>query len=238
MRQNNLFLFVGFFLSFFTLSEAAIYVDFNSHALIKCELSSTHHNRITLSEGRIKKVIFPEANVSIRLEDESGQVFVQTLFEIVEPITLSIITEGGEIQDFELEFFPKSSEIVILNMKSAYVNDCDAENVVCEEKLSFDSMIENLQAILKGQTPKGYFSIEGNGNQYVLKKYFLLSEKIKYVSAMHTITVWEVKNTSCWCQNISESDLNFEGITWVYLGKNQLKKLEKTFAITSVRNYE
>ena len=238
MKKNLLSSLLGIFLFFASSTDATMYLDFNSHTLLKCVLSSTHHNRIALSEGRIKKAIFPEANVSIRLEDESGQVFVQVLSDEINPITLSILTEEGAVQDLELDFTPKSSEIVILNRKSN-TNDSDCENECSNgEIVSIDSMVGNLQEILKGQTPYGYVSQEGNGNEYLLKKHFLLTEKVRYVSQMHTITVWEIKNLSRCCKNISERDLNFEGISWVYLDKNQLKKLEKTLAVTSVKNYE
>lgn len=238
MRNSLQLLFLGIFSSLAFFADATLYVDFNSHILLKCVLSSTHHNRIALSEGRIKKVIFPETNVSIRLEDESGQIFVQALSDEIDPITLSIVTEDGTIQDFEIDFTPKSSEIVILNMQSTDLNTCDESSSYSGETITIDSMVGNLQEILKGRTPNGYTSQEGTGNEYLLKKHFLLTEKIRYINPLHTITIWEVKNTSRRCQNIIETDLNFEGIVWTYLGKHRLRKSEKTLAVTSVRNYE
>jgi len=212
--------------------QATIYCDLDTTSLIKCTFSAKHHNRIILNRGSIIKVIFSETDVSIRLEEESGQVFVQSLTFKPWPTTLSVVTEEGLVQDIEISFMDQSSEILILNIPE----ECDK---VCDNGNAFDQDIAStLEDILKGRAPTGYRSFEMSCVSNVVKNGVKAEKKAKFVGPNNTLYFWEIQNFSCFKKTIYECELATEGTLWVYLAKNCLRRNEKTFAITAQDNYE
>ncbi|PJD94541.1 MAG: hypothetical protein CK425_11210 [Parachlamydia sp.] len=212
--------------------HATLYCDLDTTSLIKCTFSAKHHNRIILNRGSIIKVIFSETDVSIRLEEESGQVFIQSLAFKPWPTTLSVITDEGLVQDIEINFTDQSSEILILSIPE----ECDK---MCDIECAFNQDIAStLEDILKGRAPAGYKSFEMDCASQAVKNGVSAKKKAKFVGSSNTLYFWEIQNHSCFKKTISECELATEGTLWVYLAKNLLRRNEKTFAITAQDNHE
>lgn len=225
--MNKLKPILGLLFYFSSMTEATVFCDMDTTSLIKCTLSSRHHNRIALSQGHIIKVIFPESDISVRLEEESGQVFVQAMRNEIQPTTVSLVTDNGVVQDLELDFTNKSSEILILNVPTE-LDECSDKNDIFNQDIA-----DTLDQILSGQAPNGYSSYEEDCEEILIRKGIYATKKAKFVGPFQTLYLWEVQNKSPFKKQVCEMDLNFEGTIWVYLAKSCLGCKEKTIAITA-----
>lgn len=222
---------------YFSSLTATIYQTIDTTTLFRCEFSSIHHNRILVDGGRINKVIFPESSVSVKIEDESGQVFIQSLLPYTPPITISIITNEGIIQDVELNFIEKPSEILILQE----LKPCNEESPLYFQKydsqksVSFAPELSNIvEVIISGKCPNYYTFVKEQGCKKMLKKGLSAQVIGKYCSSNETVYAWRVLNTSKCRKNICEQDFNFPGASWIYLDNDTLNKGEGTLVFVSI----
>lgn len=218
----------------FSVSEATIFHDIDTTVLIKCTFSSRHHNRIALDRGTIVKAFYTGTDVSTELDEESGQLFIRPLRIDVKPITISIITENGLVQDLEIDFEDQSSEILILKLP----DESNADLQGCKDGSNPHDFVEILEKILSGSVPEGYTSYEMDCNYQLIKKGVVTRKIAKFVGPTNTLYLWEIKNNSLLKKQLCETEFTSEGILWVYLAKNCLNRQEKTFAITAKDCYE
>ena len=80
------------------------------------------------------------------MEEESGQVFVYTLEPIPDVLTLSVITNCG-VQDLEISFESRSSEVVILENPD---DICETSNSMKSPKEQMNNINEIIESILRG----------------------------------------------------------------------------------------
>lgn len=208
--------------------QATLFHEIDTTNLLKSTLSSSHHNRIAIDGGRIKKVIFSEAEVVIRMEEESGQIFVQTLTRNPPDTTISIVTDEGEVQDIELSFVEKSSETLILR----YPRDWDTHSDCCDPA---EEIVDVVDSILNGRTPSGYFSYPGTNECRRVSRGVRAVNISILAGPQETLYVWQLENRFYGKKRLNEREVNFYCGSWVYLDRYLLKPGEQTIAIISVK---
>lgn len=226
---------LGFTFFSFVKVQATLFIPLDSTTVHSVELSSRYQNRISVEEGRIEQIIHPGCDIDINLSEEIGQVFVYPLTNNPRSTSLTVITDEGKIQDFELNFFEKPAEIVILQ------NCIPCLEEICfeEECIDFscpDYRIGIVKAISRGKIPDCFISCDTGREVVRLRRgvnAFLIS---KLVSLDETVYIWNIENSTSKHKKISEQEVNFQRGNWVYLSDHCLAKREHALAIIGVKN--
>lgn len=230
--------FCGILLSLGVLishAEAAQYLDMDTTNILRCIISSRHHNRIVVDGKRIKKVIYPDGEIAIRVEEESGQIFVQPMIDKPTLTTVSIVTSEGIVQDLEIEFVDISSEIVILRDKEFLPCEVD-ECVVSSESSELDDIQDLIKSILSGYTPIEYTAVDTQEIDCAIYKGVTLKSFAKLVGWSYTIYVLGIDNSSSRTKMLQECDINIPQGDWVYIDNRKLEGGKKTIALIGVKN--
>lgn len=222
---------------FITDAQAALYLDIDMSNILRCTLSSRHHNRIVVDGKRIKKVIYPEGAIAIRVEEQSGQIFVQPMIEAPPNTTVSIVTNDGLVQDLELNFEDKTSEIVILQT-------CSTENFSCEseefpfrnENFPLDSIQALINSILNGSVPEEYTVVEAEEIDCMVNRGVSLKSLSKLIGSNHTIYIIGIENQSSRRKILKEQEINILQGDWIFIENRELHSKEKTIALIGVSN--
>lgn len=228
-------LLIPFLAVFLTSSlQAAVFLEMDSTKLLKCTLSHKHHNRIVVEGQRIKKALYSEGKVLIRTEEASGQLFVQALVGYPSALTVSIITEEGCVQDVEIDFENKSSEILILKDKNL---SASSDSFVCvdDDKGLIQNVIEKMMA---GNIPEEYVPVEDRQICCQIKYKVNSMSVMRLIGPVYTIYVFKIENNSYRSACIHEQDVNCVNGEWIFIERNTLKHDEKMMALVGVRTYE
>lgn len=218
-----------------TSVSATIFIPIDSTVVRKVELSTHFQSRISVKNGRITQVVHPGCDIDINLDDEIGQVFVYPLADYPQSTSLTVITDEGDVQDFQLSFVEKPAEIIILESTEV----CENENVFEGEYIGSghpDYLVMVVQGILSGSVPEGFVACNTDPVCRTIKKGISLHLISKLVSPDETVYIWRVENNSLKTQKIYERELNFQGGKWVYLNINTLNKKRHAIAIVGVKN--
>lgn len=214
------------FLSPYCVS-AAIFHDIDTTTPLKCTLSSSHQNRVIASGGRIAKAIFPDNRISVQIEDESGQIFIYALGPIANETTVSVVTENGYVQDLEIRFEDKSSEVVILNEPNEKCKD-ESPNQMQAVPILIDE-------ILQGNIPKGYCCFRENGENRKIRKGIVVETLARFEGESDIIYLYKVINRMRSSVCIHEQQLSLPCGLWVFLERNSICPKEETIAIVAVK---
>lgn len=222
----------------FTSIEAAQIIEIDSTNLLRCTFSSRHHNRIAVEDQRIKKIIYPEGDISIRMEEESGQAFVQAMVDNPSVTTVSIVTSEGIVQDLELSFTDKESEILILKGNLVEEGMCldSLSSIDCGAEI--DSIQNAIEGILSGSLPEEYIPVEDREICCRIRRYVTLKSLIRLVGPLYTIHVLILENNGRRKECIHEREINCIAGEWVFLEKNELGRSDKALAFIGVKTYE
>lgn len=218
-----------------TCLDGAVYSMINTTNLVKCTFSSRHHNRILIEQGRVKKVVFPEGEIAIRIEEESGQIFVNTLTSHTHETTLSLVTDEGIVQDIELTFANIPSEVLVLQLEKEERTSPVFEMVneqACASNLSSAYIVEE---IISGKIPDGFVSYDAQNEEIKIKRCIKAVKTCKLVGPEEVIYIFEIHNKGFRTASLEECDFDFCNGLWVYLGSNSIAPHQKTFVIVSVR---
>ncbi|WP_068470642.1 TraK domain-containing protein [Candidatus Protochlamydia phocaeensis] len=215
---------------------AVTFHDLDTTRPLRCIFSLKHHNRIMVDNGRVRKIIFPEENLSIRLEEHSGQAFIYTIGQLIKPVTLAVITESGLVQDIEIEFADKATEVVILKepiieSESGELNEKECNNDSLKE---YDAPQSLVDTIFLGRIPEGYASCSLCRTFWQIKSGIQATPIVKLEGKKDCIYIYEISNTAKRRLNISEEDLEIEGCQWICLETNQIRPKEKILGIVCV----
>lgn len=236
---KNIFLLV-FYSSMATGSlNAALYQELDPTNLIRCNLSSRHHNRICIEQKKIKKFLYQEGEILIQLDEHSGQLFVQPMVSTPNCTTLSIIISDGTVQDLELTFSEKSSEILIL--QPAPIEECIYEEVSFEctpDEIRLEAIQSALRCINSGIVTDEYDIVLTEKCFFDKRNRLLMTSKSSLISASYTIYLVIVENGSRLPKSISEQGVNFLCGEWVWLEKTCLRRGERSLALIGVKNDE
>ncbi len=235
--MNKGMIFLLFLVLCIDQTYATIYTPIDSTVVKRVELSSRFQNRIAVNEGRINQLVYPGCNIDINLDEETGQVFIYALSDFPEPSSLSVIIEGGKVQDFELVFIEKPGEIVIL--EEAIYEDIDfaSENMLLIPG-SPEDKVDIIRKIMSGDILEDFVSCDIMAERVLIRNRVRAVLISKFVSLYETLYVWRVENVSKKLQVIKEIDMNFQCGNWVYLDQHHLSRGMKTLAIVGVRNDE
>jgi hypothetical protein len=210
--------------------SAAIFYEIDTTRPLCCSLSNKHHNRILVEQGRVKKIIFPEEKLFVRMEEVSGQVFVQLKYPTADPTLISVVTQEGFVQDIEILFSDCPSQVIVLKnrIEQGLQELCEA---IRDETPSINA---SLNCLLKGEMPKGYDSIPFQ--RCTLRPKFGISASLvgKLKGCTDVLCLYEVSNTTFCCRKILEKEIACRGSLWAFLEKNCLCPKEKILAIVAV----
>ena len=220
------------FLSTLPLS-AAIFHEIDSTKALSCTFSNKQHNRILVEEGRVKKVICQDEKLLVRVEDISGQVFIQAKYPLQDPILISVVTQDGLVQDVEIHFANCSSQVVVL--RNGYPEECFnevTEVISCE----ISPVQESIDCILRGKVPVGYQSVPFRRS--VIHPKIGVSSKLvgRLQGLVDTLLVYEVANSTCFRRKVFEKEIACRGALWAFLQKNCVSPRERILAVVAVQN--
>jgi hypothetical protein len=214
--------------------HAATFFEMDTTLPLKCTLSSLYHNRVMIEGGRIKKVVGACDQLQYTLENESGQLFIQALHPNPRSATVSVITQEGTVQDLEINFEKKSSEVVVL--RDPQPIEEQVKETLPEERPfeCFEPCVFGIDEILMGKIPQGYTTCPIEVASQKLKSGILLEAKTKIEGPSEVIYIYDITNISPRKKCLFEKEMSFEGARWVYLTKNTLKPKEKIIGIVSI----
>lgn len=205
--------------------EAVVEKRINEKTPIPIVFSRSSHNRICVEGGAVEKIIGDGAVFSVTLDASTGNAFVNVLQDVLKPITLTVVTSSGFIQDLLV-----SSQ------------DCPSEQVVLKEIDEWDGIdidtyqgsttVEMLNKILEGKIPFGYGQrAVGNEGTLGLPKP-LKAETLKvFEGPLDTIFVYRIKNDSKQAVVVMADSLKKENHSWVFLNVQELDSNQEALCI-------
>lgn len=209
---------------------AAQYVVMDSNAVLPVQLSSLNHNRIGITGDRIKKAFFKSSNISVDVEEGSGQLFIQSVRPNCPSTTLSIISASGAVQELELCFSEGPSEIVLLqsNIGINEQSECidESSQTICTVALEGDSLAILIDGFLKGIIPEGYTSIEDEDCSPIIHNCLKLQRVGRLVNHQQIIFVYRMQNVSSKKKCVKECQVNVLDGDWVFLDRYKLNPHE------------
>ena len=215
--------------------SAAIFHEINTTQSLCCTFSSKHHNRILIDKSRIKKIIFPEDKLYVRIEEGSGQVFVQAKNLIEEKIVVSIISQEGLVQDIEIQFVDQPSQVVILREYDNQPAKPLQELHSCQGTISKCGLKKTIESILNRKIPDGYVSAPITQSTWKIKP-GISAKLVGYLKgAYEDLYIYQVRNTRLMRKCLLEKELVCPNSPWVFLEKNYLKSRETVLAIVAVK---
>ena len=206
-----------------SLSAAMFHIIDTTFPLL-CAFSSQFQNRVMVEGGRVQTVIAAdEERLSILMEETSGQAFICARDSSPQDTTISIITESGLVQDLQITFIKRSSEVVILTepvLESENLEAIQEESV--PEINSESRVLAIVDEILAGNIPDGFLPCQIQTEQWRLKKGIILEAISQLVGECEVITVYKISNNSRKKASLCESELQSQGWRWVFLETNRL----------------
>lgn len=206
--------------------EAALFHELDTTTPFSCVLSSRHQNRVVMDKGRLEKAICAEGKVSLQLEELSGQMIIYTLEEIEEPLVITLVTDGGLVQDLEVTFEERSAEVIILTNPS----DRARENQSADEPI-----VAILNQILAGNTPRGYSYFQGNCQTVWLAKGVFGNLVSLFEGPTDTIYLLRVTNRNRHAVTLHERQVSKGMGLWAYLAERDLGAGQACLGVVAVR---
>ncbi len=237
--MNNYYLKMLIFCFFLPyVGECIVFQEIDTATPLKVHFSKTHGNRIAVNNGTIKKIIGPPNICSIRIEQDSAQAFINLLKPQKESIVLSIITGNGYVQDLEVIFEEKMSEVVILNETSSR-DEKEQQNEIFTTDIH-DSAAKVVKELLRKQVPAGFVKKELK-NELTKESYdpsLRFETKFMLEGSMERIFIYQIQNIGDKQTFIKEKLLKKPEDLWAYLEKTELKPKEKSFAFICEKKKE
>jgi type-F conjugative transfer system secretin TraK len=134
-------------------SHAAQLHSLNDLKVIEVPISNTGLTRITVKEDRISNVFGVAGEYVMEADETQGQVFIRPLEPALNPISLTLTTEGGHTQDLRL--VPKNQAPEALILKAEQNSNVEKT----QESISRNEIEDLLYALLEGRIPIGYKSV-------------------------------------------------------------------------------
>ena len=213
---------------------AVQYIEMDSSSVIEVNLSFRNHNRIGITGDRIKKAFFKSNNISVDVEEESGQLFVQSLWPQCPPTTISVISCSGCVQELELHFCDMPTEIVLLQpflgIDNCEPNCNEAPSSPCMP-LDQDNITTLVDGFIKGEIPEGYTSVEDQDSPITICKGLKLQRIGRLVSCEQIVFIYRLHNVSKEVVCVKECQVNVLDGDWVFLDRYKLKCNECALAL-------
>jgi hypothetical protein len=204
--------------------SAAQYICLDPCSVIPIDVSIGHHNRISIPHDRIKKVFFNSSRIAVKVEEETGQLFVQAVRPDCICATLSLISASGATQDLELHFQEGPAEIIFLQpmQPDEIVQSVDVEGASLERVVA---------CILQGEVPEGYQSIEDWDQNPPVCKGLRYQRISRLLSDEQIVFIYTLQNITSCVKTVKECQVNILDGDWVFLDRYTLHPCEKAFLI-------
>lgn len=218
-----------------------LFVTSSLHALVEKKIdekmafevmfSKTSHNRISVEGGSIQKVFGDGSMFSVTLDSITGSAFINVVQDIQEfPVTLTVVTNSGLVQDFSVLSRKGPSEQVILKEDE----DVEADEMETNTEIYHATSVDLLNKILEGKTPVGY------GKKEVLEEYHidlpkpLASQTLKvFEGVFEMIAVYGIKNEGKQPIVVTAESFRNDNNSWVFLNAQELEKNQQAICIIS-----
>lgn len=135
-------------------TQACAVQNFNlvDHQRTEIQVSNRQMNRIAVKGDRIQQIFGADEHFHIETDDHGGQIFLKFLSDqMLEPVSLTIVTESGLTQDLTL--MPDDMEAQTVLFKPGIGFD-DAEDNRLESRE--DKIVELISAMAAGDRLEGY----------------------------------------------------------------------------------
>lgn len=215
--MNKTLVFFALFSFRYVFSLAEIF-HINEESSFLCHFSLTEPNRICIEGGSVKKVFFNEGDLSVFLDEESGQVFVSPAQFDQKAKTLCVLSDQKKMQNLEIQFEEREAGIVIL-----------------KDLLQKRSVLSDFDRIFEGYIPRDYEPSTKAlpANKGTKGVYFRCLRAME--GKNETIFVWELSNLSRRVLILNEEGLRTPEDEYYILQKKRLAPSEKTLAISATR---
>lgn len=210
-------------------AEATVEKQIDEKNPIGVTFSRISHNRIAVEGGSVEKVIGDSAIFSVTLDRSTGQAFINVLQDVPRAVTLTVITNSGNVQDLLISAKDCPSEQVILKEEADF--DWD-EIVVNPEVIQEAAIVEMLNKIMEGKIPCGFGlkPMEGDVSFDLPKP--LKADPIKILEgALETIFVYRIRNEGQQTLVITSDSLKKETHSWVFLNAQNLDPRQEAICI-------
>ena len=214
--------------------SAAVFHEIDTTSPLLCTFSEKFQNRILVENGKVQKVISAdEEKLSIFLEEVSGQAFIYARDAEPEETTLSVITNTGVVQDIQIAFSNRSSEVVILkDLNQEQVDEIEQKNKPCAP--CAENIMTTVSDILLGNIPVGYFPCQVQCQQWSPKSGIVLDLMTKLEGRDSDLYLYQVTNTTKKQCQLMECELQFIGCRWVFLEANNILSKQTILGVFSV----
>ena len=213
---------------------AALFSPMNGIHPLSCEFSLEHHNRIFIEEGKIKKIIYPEEKLAVRLEETSGQAFIQARQAHVDTVLLTVISSEGAVQDVEITFKSVPSQVVALRAPLESLPDRYSNYVEESPPLITCDPSTLVTQILRGETPEGYRSILTPQSSWKIRSGVEATLIGCLEGSGENLFLYRLHNARLWSKCVSEKNFSCASPSWVYVQENKIPPKQTTLAIVAV----
>jgi TraK protein len=219
-----------FALSFFLplVVQGVVFHNLDTTYPIHCTFSSNFHNRVMVEDGYVKNVIIPNEELySIHLEESSGQAFIYTRDLNPQEATFSIITNTGKVQDIQVSFADRPTEVVILKEEKPLLQE---ENNLVEQAVE-DDLLKKIKVICEGKIPTHYVPCALTTKEWKPKKGISLKLCSKLEGPVDVLYIYRIQNCSKQTIAIQEQELQSAKSQWIYLQAHKLKPKQTALCI-------
>jgi hypothetical protein len=207
-------------LPLFAISSLQAFVEreIDEKRPIPVVFSTTSHNRISVDGASVEKIIADSGVFSVILERNTGNAFVNVLKAgIDKPLTLTLVTSSGLIQDFLVTSSEGASEQVVLKEK----RDVDEEFI--QGRSLHAPTIDLLNHILEGKTPLGYGQRAVDDKDFLALPKPLAATPVKaFEGTFETIMVYKLMNEGEKPIVLTSDSFKKENDSWVFLNAHEL----------------
>ncbi len=211
--------------SLFALIEQPI----NEKKTIPISFSTVSHNRISIDRGSVEKIFGDETCFNISIDRTTGNAFVNLTKDLTDPMTLTVVTSSGLIQDLSVTSSDKPSEHLILKE----VED-DVDDLMTATADFHGPTIDFLNKILEGKVPLGYGQRPLQANEHLSLPHPLSTTTLEaFEGPFEKIIVYKIKNTGKDSVIMNAEAIKKEKTSWVFLNAHELKAKEELLCIIS-----
>ncbi len=210
-------------------SQAAQIHPLNDLKVIEVPISQTGLTRIAVKGDRIADVFGMSGEYVMEADETQGQVFIRPLEPALNPISLTVTTEGGHTQDLRLVPKNQAPEALILRAEQSP----DAQKA--EMSITRNEIEDLLTALSEGRIPMGYKNVAldlPNPHEPYKLIYEVKNDKLRGLT-------YEVKNLATIPWILAESGLaeklNLEVVA-VLMSKKLLKPGESTHVYIAAKS--
>lgn len=224
----RIFLKIILTLSFSFLNAKPVDIILDEKSTFPVILSDTHHNRVSLVDGPIEKIIANPLYFNIDINEKLGHAFITLKKPLEKAQALSIVTPSGSVQDLLIS--SADSEPIAIFIKEPKTREVgvDAKRSLVDAAM--------LASIFDGKDPEGFYRRKLCDNEtisvpeellYHIQKVDVLEGSLENLYLIH------VKNIQRKPLKIHSTSLHTEKVTWVFAPKQELLKNEETTLVIS-----